>query len=447
MPHPGRVIFSGALVLAFGIGRGTRVVAQSPVDSALAAFIAGIRAVDNHTHANTVVPADSDSDVLPLDGLPAFPSPVRLRPDHPVWIAAYKAIYGYQYGELSGPHFDELRATMRRIAQEQGERFPAWVLDQLGIEVMLANRIAMGPGIAPPRFRWVSYADALLLPLSTSGERAASPDAQVLYPLEEKLLRRYLADLSLKTVPATLDDYLRAVVTPTLERQRKDGCLAVKFEAAYLRALDFGPATRAAAARVYARYAAPGATAPPHGEYKTLQDFLFRYIAREAGRLGMAVHIHVFEGAGSYYHAAGSDPLLLEPAITDPSLRKTTFVIVHGGGIFAPHTAALFWKPNVYADVSGMVLAYPPAALARTIRPWLEQFPERVLFGSDAFANGPDAGWELAAWLGTTSARQALAIALTGMMEDGEVTRERAREIATMVLRTNAAGLYGLTLR
>jgi predicted TIM-barrel fold metal-dependent hydrolase len=93
------------------------------------------------------------------------------------------------------------------------------------------------------------------------------------------------------------------------------------------------------------------------------------------------------------------------------------------------------------------VLAYPPAALARTIRPWLEQFPERVLFGSDAFANGPDAGWELAAWLGTTSARQALAIALTGMMEDGEVTRERAREIATMVMRTNAAGLYGLTLR
>jgi predicted TIM-barrel fold metal-dependent hydrolase len=447
MPHPGRVIFSGALVLAFGIGRGTRVVAQSPVDSALAAFIAGIRAVDNHTHVNSVVAADSDSDALPLDGLPAFPFPFRLRPENPEWLAAYKAIYGYQYDDLSGPHFDELRATMRRIAREQGERFPTWVLDKLGIEVMLANRIAMGPGLAPPRFRWVSYADALLFPLSTMGERAASPDYQVLYPLEEKLLRRYLADLSLKTVPATLDDYHRAVVTPTLERQRKDGCLAVKFEAAYLRALDFGPATRAAAARVYARYAAPGATAPPHGEYKTLQDFLFRYIAREAGRLGMAVHIHVFEGAGSYYHAAGSDPLLLEPAITDPSLRKTTFVIVHGGGIFAPHTAALFWKPNVYADVSGMVLAYPPATLAQTIRPWLEQFPERVLFGSDAFAGGPDAGWELAGWLGTTSARRALAIALTGMMGDGEVTRERAQEIATMVMRTNAGGLYRLELR
>src|ERR1043166_6271653 len=113
MPHPGRVIFSWALVLAFGIGLGTRVVAQSPVDSALAAFIAGIRAVDNHTHVNSVVAADSASDALPLDGLPAFPFPVRMRPDNPEWLAAYKAIYGYQDGDLSGPHFDELRRHMR----------------------------------------------------------------------------------------------------------------------------------------------------------------------------------------------------------------------------------------------------------------------------------------------------------------------------------------------
>jgi len=33
---------------------------------------------------------------------------------------------------------------------------------------------------------------------------------------------------------------------------------------------------------------------PPHAQYKALQD-LFRYIAREAGCLGMAVHIHSLE--------------------------------------------------------------------------------------------------------------------------------------------------------
>ena len=49
---------------------------------------------------------------------------------------------------------------------------------------------------------------------------------------------------------------------------------------------------------------------PPPQQYKLLQDYLFRYIAREAGRLGMAVHIHALEGGGGFYRAAGSDPLL-----------------------------------------------------------------------------------------------------------------------------------------
>jgi predicted TIM-barrel fold metal-dependent hydrolase len=74
------------------------------------------------------------------------------------------------------------------------------------------------------------------------------------------------------------------------------------------------------------------------------------------------------------------------------------------------------------------------------------QLPEKVLFGTDAAAYGPDTGWELAAWVGTTTARRALAIALTDMMRSGDVSRARAEEIATMVLRTNAAKLYGLKL-
>ena len=43
-------------------------------------------------------------------------------------------------------------------------------------ETMLANRVAMGPGLAPPRFLWVSYVDALLFPLSNKAESAATPD-------------------------------------------------------------------------------------------------------------------------------------------------------------------------------------------------------------------------------------------------------------------------------
>lgn len=447
MTRCGRTSRVGAIVavVLFTQLHATTLHAQSAVDSSLAAFIARIRAVDNHTHVFSVTPADSDSDALPLDGLSPAAPPIRLRPDSPAWLAAYRALYGYRYDDVSAPHLAELRVLMKGVASEQGARFPEWVLDRIGTEVMLANRIAMGPGLAPPRFRWVSYVDALMLPLSTTSERKATPDYAALYPLEDRLLRRYLRDLHLAKIPATLDAYLRTVVTPTLERQRRDGCIAVKFEAAYLRALDFADAPALAARTVYARHASGGV--PSHADYKLLQDYLFRYIAREAGRLGMAVHIHTFEGGGGYYRIAGSDPLLLESALNDSTLRGTRFVLVHGGGMYASHAGAMLTKPNVYLDFSVQTLAYSPAMLATILRDWLSQYPEKVLFGSDAFANGPDAGWELAAWIATSTGRQALAIALTGMMRDGEVTRVRAEEIATMVMRSNASRLYSLDLR
>ena len=414
-------------------------------DPALVTFIAGIRAVDDHTHANSVAPGDAEADALPLDGLGPIELPMRVRPDDPVWLAAYKALYKYPYDDLSDAHMKELRATMQGVAKAQGDKFPEWVLDQIGTEVLLANRIAMGPGLAPPRVRWVSYVDALMFPLSTTAEAATSPDRQKLFPLEGALLKRYLSDLKVAALPATLDAYLKTVVTATLESQQRAGCLAVKFEAAYLRALDFGEASAEAAGRVYAKYVRGGE--PSRAEYKALQDFLFRDIAREAGRLGMAVHIHSFEGAGNAFGAAGADPLLLESAFNDPSLQKTRFVIVHGGGVFASHAGAMLWKPNVYVDMSLMTLVYPPARLAAILRDWLSQFPERVLFGSDSVAFGPDMGWEVVAWAGTTNGRAALGLALSGMMRDGEVSRAKAEALATMVMRTNASRLYGLRLK
>jgi predicted TIM-barrel fold metal-dependent hydrolase len=239
---------------------------------------------------------------------------------------------------------------------------------------------------------------------------------------------------------------VRTVVTPTLERQRQAGAVAVKFEAAYLRALDFDDPDVQRARRVYARYVTGGR--PSHADYKALEDYLFRVIAREAGRLGMAVHIHAFEGGGGFYQVAGSDPFLLEPAFNDSTLRGTTFVVVHGGGgPFARHTVAMFWKPNVYADFSVSTLTMSATSLAGVLREWLAQYPERVLFGTDASASGPDLSWDVVGWLSAHTGRQALAIALTGMMRDGEITRARAEEIAMMVMRTNAARLYNLTLR
>jgi predicted TIM-barrel fold metal-dependent hydrolase len=70
--------------------------------------------------------------------------------------------------------------------------------------------------------------------------------------------------------------------------------------------------------------------------------------------------------------------------------------------------------------------------------------PDKILFGTDAFSFGPEVDWPEVAWLSNTSARQALALALTGMMNDHEITRARALELAQMALRENAVKLYGL---
>jgi hypothetical protein len=416
--------------------------ASARVDPELDRFIAGIRAVDHHSHVNTVDPGDTDSDALPLEVLPQFPVPVTLRPEHPNWLSAYRALYDYRHPALDEAHLAELRSTMQRVRAEQGETFPTWVLDRIGIDVMFANRVAMGPGLVSPRFRWVSFVDALMLPLADAPPSDPTPDRDKLQPFEAKLLGRYLGDLRIDALPATLDAYLDQVVTPTLARQQRNGCIAVKFEAALFRSLDFAEVSRDRASAVYARYAKGGTPSP--AEYKALQDFLFRHIAREAGRLGMAVHIHAFEGPGAFYQVAGSDPLLLEPVFDDPTLRDTNFVIVHGGGVFARHAGAMFWKPNVYVDTSAMALIYTPDALASVLRDWLRSDPERVLFGTDAAAFGPDTGWELAAWIATTQARRALCMALTEMMRLGEIDRARAQQIATLVMRGNAARLYRL---
>ena len=420
--------------------------AQTTADPRLVAEIAKIKAIDNHAHplrygAEGEKP-DDEYDALPLEGLAPFALPPRLNPANPEYIGAWRALFGYKHDDMSEAHIKELTAAKQRAMRERGDGYPAWVLDQLGIETMFANRVAMGRGLMAPRYRWVSFVDALMVPLNNKAAGRSNPDDRVFYSGEDKLLKRYLAESKVAALPATLDQYLTKVVTSTLERQKGDGAIGVKFEAAYLRSLDFDDAPEGEARRIYSKYVRGGE--PPAVEYKVLQDYLFRYIAREAGRLGMAVHIHSCDGAGSYFRQSGANPLLLESAFNDPGLRKTNFVIVHGGYPFTKHTASLMSKSNVYADFSAMTFLLYPRALSEVLRNWLEFYPDKVLFGTDAFAFTPEVGWEEAGWLSITSARQALALALTGMMNDGEISRDRALELARMVMRENALQLYNL---
>lgn len=432
------------LVLAIVVIAAASVFAQTtPIDARIAKVIAETKAIDNHAHpmrATNEGEEDTDWDQIPSD-VEQFTMPVRLRADNPEWLGAWRALFGYTYNDASEQHVAELTAKRKQLRAAKGDAFPAWVLDQIGTETMLANRAAVGRGLTPPRFRWVGFVDALAFPLDNSIAASYSPDRKIYFSDVAKLFRRYLTARKLERIPESLGDYLRLVVTSTLEEQKAGGALAIKFEAAYLRSLDFGDPTKEQAEAIYSRYAKGGAPIP--NDYKLLQDYLYRYMAREAGRLKLAVHIHVGAGVGGWFDQQGAQPILLMSLFSDPELRQTNFVMLHAAWPYGDVVATMLSRPNVYADFSAMTFLLYPPKLAQSIRMWLEFQPEKVLFGTDAFPFGP-AGWEDMAWLTAHTGREALGIALTNMLRDGTATPQRAEELARAVLRGNAAKLYGL---
>src|ERR1035441_5078274 len=369
---------------------------QPAADPDLVAEIDGIRAIDNHAHPVRVTASgekpDRDFDALPVDNMEPQSDPVNLRPGAPAMVEAAQAL-----------------SAKRQAMREKGEQYPAWVLDQMGVDVMLANRVEMGPSVQPPRFLWVPYADALIFPLDNAKLAAANPDREAFFALEDVLRGRYLAALGMKAVRATLGEFLARVVTPTLQRQRSGGAVAEKFEAAYLRSLQFDKVERSAAGAIYARFAAKGVAA--EAEYKPLEDFLFRYIAAECGRLGMAVHIHTMSFPGGYFHVAAANPLLLESVLNDPDLRKTNFVMLHGGWPFTREIGALLSKPNAYLDFSAQAFVTSATSMAGWMREWLEAVPEKVMFATDAYPFMPEMGWEETGWMDAAKGRLALTIA------------------------------------
>lgn len=421
--------------------------AFAQADPALAKYIDSIPAIDNHAHVVAPDMAhDRGYDALRCDQLPPPTTlpPANLRFGVQTRMT-WKALYGVEpaTAEQADARLPQVQGAARKAHVND---YFEWVLKQANIATVLANRTSMAAELKPPHFRWVPYADALLFPLNNSALKRANPDRKALFGMEEELLRQYLADSSVSSLPATLDEYVNRVVRPTLQRQKAGGAVAIKFEAAYLRPLNFAPAPPEAAAAAYARYAGQTAAgAPPNqADYTLIQNYIFRVIASEAGRLGLAVHIHTGSGCGEFFDDRGADPMLLSSVLNDPSLRSTNFVLLHGGTPFNRSMASLILKPNVYVDTSFLEYFFSPPQLAAILRPWLEFMPEHVLFGSDAGPAGAGLGWEESTWLGSHNARQAVALALTQMMTDGVIGEARAREIADGIFRGNAARLYGL---
>ncbi len=120
------------------------------------------------------------------------------------------------------------------------------------------------------------------------------------------------------------------------------------------------------------------------------------------------MQIHCLIGVSSYYRDENAEPFQLESLFNDPTLRRAKFVMLHGSWPFAREAAVLILKPNVFVDFSGFGYLTYPVEAARALRLYL-----------------------------------ALGMALTGMLQDNEITKERALRLTHMVIRENARALYG----
>ena len=211
---------------------------------------------------------------------------------------------------------------------------------------------------------------------------------------------------------------------------------------AYFRPLHFGDPSQSRAAEVYSKFRNGGV--PTRDDYLDFQDYVFRYLITEAGRLHLPVHIHTAVGIGDFFSLSEDNVLQLENILRDPRYEQTTFVLLHGGYPFQDQAIWLAARRNVYLDTSLMELYLYPAEFKNVLRRWLLLFPEKVLFGSDAFPFNDAVGAEESYWLAVHSARSSLAAALAEMVCAHEVTEEKALGFAHAYLHDTAAKMYGL---
>lgn len=434
------VALIAALGLAITAGAQAKPLAGPDVQKIYDRLLPQIETIpmyDNHAHPGF----GDDSDVDAMAAVPGETDFMRTRADNPEFITAAKQMVGYPYADFSPEHVKWL-ADKTKAAEATGDtKYFNSIIDKLNTETVLANRAMMAPYLDPKRFHWVFFVDAFFYPFDNTERTGSTPDMGVYIPLQEKMLSRYKKLEGVEGLPTDLagyEDFVRRTLT---DNQQKRGGVAMKFEAAYFRSLYFGDPPRATAAAIYDKYHAGGV--PTAQEYNTFQDYIFRLLIDQAGKLHLPTHIHSAVGIGDYFSMNNGKVMNLENVLRDPRYKDQTFVLLHGGWPYYKEAALFTAVKNVYLDTSFQSEFLYPSQFKEVIKTLLTMFPEKMMYASDAFPFNDALGAEESFWLSARSTRTALAAALAELISEGAYTEPKALELAHMYLHDNAAKLYG----
>jgi len=392
---------------------------------------------DNHSHPGFA----DDTDVDAMAAPPEASSMLRLREDNPEFVDAAKALFHYPYQDFQPEHAKWLADKAKAAEQAGGVQYFDEILDKLNTDICLANRAMMAPYLDPKRFHWVFFGDSFFFPFDNARQTASNPDMGVYIPLQEKMLARYKKQEGVESIPADLSGYEDFVRRTMTDNQQKHGGVAIKYEAAYFRSLHFADPPRKHAEAVYNRYRAGGEPSP--AEYREFQDYIFRVMVDQAGKLHLPMHFHTAVGIGDYFSLRNGNVLNLENVLRDPRYRNVTFVLLHGGWPYEREAALLTAVKNVYLDTSLQSLMLYPSQFKEVLKQLLTLYPDKMMYGSDAFPFNDALGAEEGFWLAARTTRTALAAALAELVDEGAITETKAMELARNYLHDNAARLYG----
>src|SRR5262249_1643181 len=255
------------------------VLAQA-ADRALLTELAKVKAVDAPSHLliNRVEPSGkalaqqrSSSDL-----------PLRLRGLGPEWARTWKLLYKVNVPDPSDKRYAEpekrfadLQQARELLGEDLGTEFSTSMLDQANVEMAIVSGDPLtGKGLE--RFRFVPRADVFLRPFAQESAEALKP---------------HFIAARMYTLPKGLDEYLRKVVTAALERWVSEGAIGIDLGSSAWRGLDFDDVNAEVARAAYGRLVIGGEFGASPADMKAFQDYTFRYLAAEAGRVGLVVHV------------------------------------------------------------------------------------------------------------------------------------------------------------
>ncbi len=231
-----------------------------------------------------------------------------------------------------------------------------------------------------------------------------------------------------------LDDYVEA-----LDKAFAGGLarrmVAVKSALGYHRPLDYRPASKAAAAQVFAMLKEHKDKDFPLKAVRPLQDFMMFHLLGLCQKHKLPVQIHTGLLTGSGKPVARSNPALLTGLFD--RFPGVDFCLLHGSYPFGGQLAVVVKNhANAYLDLSWL-LGLSPAYAARYLDEWLDLVPgNKILaFGGDAI----HVEWTYAQ---AGMMRDLVFQVLSGRMRQGLLDLEQAQRLAKGLLRDNARAFF-----